>query len=432
MSSLSNPAPWPARGSYADGYGNVARTFARQLELGAELGAGLAVYRRGQLVVDLHGGLADVRTRRPWTERTRVCVFSVTKGLTAMALQLLTDRGELDWDAPVASYWPGFARSGKERITVRTLLQHQGGLAALDTKLTLTDTIEPRGRALVQEAIEVQRPLWRPGEAQGYHALTFGMYARELFERVAGEGLGAFLTRELFEPLGSDARVGTGPEFDEDVATLYPKSVPGLLASTLVTTLASPRGPEAAVAREALSSAGLSRRAFLNPAIDLPGRLAAYNSVEVRRAELAWASATASAKGLARAYLPFASGGAHDGRRYLRAETLEPIYRRGGWSEHDLVLHKPLGWSRGFLKEERHVFSPVAESFGHPGMGGALGWCDPVNELTIGYVPNKMDARVRSPRALALCHALYDSPAIRDDGGSAFASGKGAPRRTTG
>ncbi len=414
MTSLSNAAPWPARGSYADGFGSVARVFASQLASGAEIGAGFAVYRRGELVLDLHGGFAERRTKRPWTEQTRVCVFSVTKGLTAMAFQLLADRGRFDWDAEVASHWPGFARGGKERITIRTLLEHQGGLACLDTPLKLTDTIDERGRALVREALEVQRPLWRPREGQGYHALTFGMYAKELFERIAGESIGTFLLRELLEPLGSDARLGAGPELDRNVATLYPKGVPGLLASTLVTSLASPRGPEAAVAREALRPTALSRRAFLNPAIDLPGRLAAYNSVEVRRAELAWASATTSARGLARAYLPFASRGEHGGRRYLRAASLEPLYRRGGWSEHDLILHKPLGWSQGFLKEERHVFSPVPESFGHPGMGGALGWCDPVNELTIGYVPNRMDARVRSPRALALCHALYDAPPIRD------------------
>ena len=82
------------------------------------------------------------------------------------------------------------------------------------------------------------------------------------------------------------------------------------------------------------------------------------------------------------------------------------------WSNRDRVLQKPLGWSRGFLKEQRHLFSPNAESFGHAGMGGALGWCDPVEGLTFGYVMNHMDWRVRSPRCLALCRALYQSPAL--------------------
>jgi CubicO group peptidase (beta-lactamase class C family) len=116
---------------------------------------------------------------------------------------------------------------------------------------------------------------------------------------------------------------------------------------------------------------------------------------------------------VARAYLPFASGGAHGGRRYLRAETLFGAHARQGWSEHDEVLQKPVGWSHGFLKEERHMFSPTPESFGHAGMGGALGWADPVHELAIGYVMNRMDFRIRSPRALALCRTLYECEPLR-------------------
>jgi CubicO group peptidase (beta-lactamase class C family) len=117
---------------------------------------------------------------------------------------------------------------------------------------------------------------------------------------------------------------------------------------------------------------------------------------------------------LARVYLPFASGGEHAGRRYVRGVTLEPVYKRQGWSWHDRVLQKPLGWSHGFLKEERHLFSPNPESFGHAGMGGALGWADPVEQMTFGYVMNRMDWRVRSQRCVALCRALYESEALLD------------------
>ncbi|MBX7192354.1 MAG: beta-lactamase family protein [Sandaracinaceae bacterium] len=410
----SNPAPGRARGSYADGFEPLARVFADHLETRREIGASCAVFRRGELVVDLWGGLADAESARPWEARTRVCVFSVTKGLAAMALHLLADRGRLEWDAPVATYWPGFARASKASMTVRTLLGHRGGLAYLDQKLALSATFDPARRPEVLEALETQRPAWEPGRDQGYHAITYGMYAKELFERVAGEPMGAFLRRELFEPLGSDARLGTGPECDADVATLYPPSTGARIAKTLVTTLLDPRSNEARVTRASLAKDSIGRRAFLNPHIDLPHGMAAYNDVAVRRAELPWASATASAQGVARAYLPFASRGEHAGRRYLREQSFTHAYGRDGWSERDLVLQKPLGWSCGFLKEERHVFSPVAESFGHAGMGGALGWCDPVHELTFGYVMNRMDFRVRSPRALALCHALYDCPAIRD------------------
>jgi CubicO group peptidase (beta-lactamase class C family) len=176
--------------------------------------------------------------------------------------------------------------------------------------------------------------------------------------------------------------------------------------------LFSPRSTEARVARATLSRQSLPRRAFLNPQ-NGPRGLAAYNDLPVRRASLAWASATASADGVARAYLPFASGGEHGGIRFLKAETLAPVHRRQGWSSRDAVLQKPLGWSQGFLKEERHLFCPNRESFGHAGLGGALGWCDPVSEVTVGYVMNRLDWHVRSPRALALCRALYECEPLR-------------------
>jgi CubicO group peptidase (beta-lactamase class C family) len=408
---LKNEAPAPARGSYADGYERVARQFAAQLASGAEVGAGFCVYRRGECVVDLWGGVADAQTARPWERDTRIVLFSVTKGLAAMALHLLADRGQLDWDAPVADYWPSFGRGGKESMSVATLLNHRGGLAYLDTKLTLESCTQADKAGELLEALERQRPAWVPGEAQGYHAITFGMYARELFERIAGEPMGAFLRRELFEPLGSDVMLGTAATEDARIAALYPPAASERVTNMVSAAIMSPESAEAGVFKQFLTKDSVMRRAFMNPHIP-HNDVTAYNRPPVRRAALAWASATGSAHGLARAYLPFAQGGVTDGRTYLKAATLSPVYRRQGWSARDLVLQKPLGWSQGFLKEERHMFSPNPESFGHPGMGGALGWADPVEELTIGYAMNRMDWRVRSQRALALCHALYDSDAL--------------------
>jgi len=100
-------------------------------------------------------------------------------------------------------------------------------------------------------------------------------------------------------------------------------------------------------------------------------------------------------------------GGVWAGRQLVAPSTIAPITQRQGWSTHDLVLGKPMGWAQGFLKEVDGVFSPHRESFGHPGMGGALGWCDPKAQLAFAYTMNRCDWRIRSPRALALCKALY-------------------------
>ena len=406
-------APYPARGRYADGFEPLARVFAEHFANHEEIGAGFTVYQNNRCVVDLYGGVADVFSGRPWESDTRIVIFSVTKGLVAMAFHLLAERGQLKWDAPVASYWPDFARAGKGHITVRTLMNHRAGLVTLDRPLTLDDCTQPDRWHIVRDAMEAQRPRWEPGEGQGYHAVTFGMYARELFMRLTGESLNTYLRRELFVPLGSDAYLSTPASEDARMATLYPPRNRDRVGAMLRSMVMAPHSTEARVARKVLAVHSLPRAAFSNPSVGRRG-LAVYNEIPVRRAELPWGSGTASAHGIARAYLPFANGGAFGGRSYVSERVLAPVYARQGWSERDRVLQKPLGWSEGFLKEERGVFGPTYEAFGHAGLGGALGWCDPVLGLTVGYAMNKLDWRVRSPRALALCRALYDCAPVRE------------------
>lgn len=395
------------KGRHEDRFERVARVFAESLQNGDEIGASFAVYQHGELVVDLWGGVSDIASGAPWERDTRIVLFSVTKGFAAMAMNILADRGLLEWDAPVADYWPGFARNGKADISVGTLLGHRGGLAYLDTPLQISDLTDSRSSAKVLEALESQAPLWKPGTNQGYHAVTFGMYARELFERITQASMGEFLTRELFDPLDSDVRLGTPAVYDSKFATLYPPSVPTRVKKMVGALMQTPGSSEAHVIREYLTRKSMMKQAFTNPSV--PGNdLTIYNRSPIRRSELAFGSATGTAVGVAKSYLPFAHRGSFGARQYLRPETLEPVYTRLGWSDHDQVLQKPLGWSNGFLKEETTVFSPNPESFGHAGMGGALGWVDPVEGLTIGYAPNKMDWRVRSLRAKALCRAVYD------------------------
>jgi CubicO group peptidase (beta-lactamase class C family) len=404
---MNNQAAPGSHGQYADRFERVAQVFAENLANGDEIGASFAVYQHGVQVVDLWGGLADLESGAHWERNTRIVLFSVTKGFAAMAMNLLADRGLLEWDAPVADYWPGFAKNGKADISIGTLVGHRGGLAYLDKTLQMSDLTDSRASAKVLDALESQTPIWKPGTNQGYHAITFGMYVRELFERITQSSMGEFLTREIFDPLESDVRLGTPSFFDSKFATLYPPSAPTRVKKMVGAYVQAPRSAEAHVIREYLTRKSTMKRAFTNPTV--PGNdLTLYNRSPVRRAELAFGSATGTADGIARAYLPFAQHGSFGGRQFIRRETLEPVYTRLGWSDHDQVLQKPLGWSNGFLKEETTVFSPNPESFGHAGMGGALGWADPTAGITIGYAPNKMDWRVRSLRAKALCRAVYD------------------------
>lgn len=399
-------------GHVASGYEEVRTCFERQFREQRQIGAAFAVWKNGTCVVDLYGGLADVAQKTPWERDTRLVVFSVTKGFVAMAFHLLADRGLLDWQAPVGRYWPAFAQAGKEAIAVETLLNHRGGLAHLDAPLTLTDCVDPAQRDRIRVLLEQQRPAWTPGAEQGYHALTFGLYARELFECIAGEDIGVFLEREIFEPTGSDVRLGTPARFDAHTATLYPPGLNERIGGMLRSLVRAPHNADARILRNFLGPSSSCRMALMNPSTP-NNDLRAYNALDVRRQPLAWASATGSAQGIARAYQPFACEGAFEGVQLLRPETVAALHGRQGWSERDRVLQKPIGWSGGFVKENAAVFCPNLSSFGHPGMGGALGWADPATGVSVGYVPNRMDWRVRSRRALELMHALYACEPVR-------------------
>lgn len=396
-------APQPAEGFTAPGFEPLARVFAAQLAHN-EVGAAMVVYQDGEKVVDLWGGLADKERQIPWQRDTRVLVFSATKGLSAMGFHLAATRNLFDWDAPVAMYWPEFAGGGKAAITVRDLLNHQAGLAALDSKFSLSQCTQAEHQPAIRAALEAQAP--QPG-GQAYHGITWGLYAAVLFEKITGENIGVYVRRELFDVLGSDARIGEDAGDALHTATLYAPKMSTRAFNMARRATTNPLSAEARILRDLPKRDSRARRAFENPSAGKAGPLA-YNTPEVRRACLPWASATASADGLARAYLPFVLGGEVHGHRFFSAESLAPLFERQGWSTRDGVLQKPVGWSQGFLKEERHVFCPNPHSFGHAGMGGSLGWADPITRTCFSYVMNRMDWRVRSARAVQLCRALYE------------------------
>ena len=154
-----------------------------QVATGPEVGLQVAAYHRGELVVDAWSGVADVATGRPIEGDTVFVTFSVSKGVTATIVHLLAERGQLDYDAPIARVWPAFAKHGKERITIRQALTHSAGLAHLPLDLRPDEVIDwDRMCAIMEEAT----PAWEPGTKTGYHALTFGWILGEFVRRVDG------------------------------------------------------------------------------------------------------------------------------------------------------------------------------------------------------------------------------------------------------
>lgn len=405
--------PLRIEGTVAPGFEAVRQAFEANFTDQHEIGAAVCVYHKGERVVDLWGGLADVATQRPWTADTLMVMFSATKGLAALCMLMLADRGLLDYDAPVTRYWPGFGQAGKADITVRTLMNHRAGVCAIDTPLTLEDFERHPDR--VRDALEQQAPLWPPDSTQGYHGVSYGPYVAELFRHIESRSIGRFLAEEVAGPLGLDLFLGLPESEEPRVATLYPADNKEKLFQ-VVPKLLTGEGLEGRVFRAAIKRNSPTQRAFKNPR-ELGARgLQNYNTRRVRALELPWCNALGTARGLAELYSILALGGSKGDVQLVRPELLQALHPRQSWVETDEVLRKPLGYSQGFIKEETRLFSPNTEMFGHPGAGGALGMADPKAEISVGYLMNRMGHHIRSPRALALCDAVYGSLGLRPRG----------------
>ena len=193
------------RGNVADGFGPVADAFAANFADADEVGAAVAVYAGGDLVVDLWGGMADPVSGATWQPDSLSVIFSCSKGIVTLCVYLLVQDGLVDLDAPMATYWPEFAQNGKSDVSVRTVLSHRAGLPTVDAPLTFEDVL---AWTPVVDALAAQRPRWEPGTGFFYHALTFGWLGGELIRRVSGLMPGEFLTSRLTGPLGLETWIG--------------------------------------------------------------------------------------------------------------------------------------------------------------------------------------------------------------------------------
>jgi CubicO group peptidase (beta-lactamase class C family) len=354
------------------GWGAVADAFRANFEHG-DVGAACCVYEDGRPVVDVWGGVADRATSRDWAGDTIVIIFSCTKGVTALAANQLIEAGRLDPDQPVASYWPEFAANGKADVTVRMVLSHRAGLAAVDGELTYDDLAawDP-----VVAAIAAQAPSWEPGTAHGYHSRTFGWMVGELIRRVTGRMPGEYLAEEVVRPLGLDFFLGVPESEDARVATLYP-------------------APEASALEEfaAADPTSLFARVMTGPS-NLLHYDEQWNTRLLRAAQLPSSNGHSDARSLARLYA--ACLAPVDGVRLLTDESLDraTVVESSG---KDLVLGQPLTFGLGFALPPTLGPGAGRRSFGHAGAGGSLAYADRDRGLAFGYVMNQM--RLGMPEA---------------------------------
>lgn len=365
-------------GQVDDGWGKVADVLQENFALGHEIGAGLCIYVDGKPVMDVWGGTADRRTGRPWDKDTVVLVFSCSKGATALCANMLVERGELDLDAPVTSYWPEFGAAGKEGMPVRWLLTHQAGLPVVDRTLTLDELCawDPFVRAL-----EEQQPVFAPGGEHAYHAITYGHLVGEVIRRITGRTVGQYLRDEIAEPLGLHAYIGLPRDIELDLAHVTPGPPPGPDFEDAVAKL---EGPDAYWVR----SLTLGDALPLSLVTDDGGGLNARQALE---AEIPAGNMVADARSMARMYA--ATIGSVDGIQLLRPETVKAAAARQTTSafgmpagNEELALHFGLGFQ--VPSASTPLLGP--NSFGHGGASGCLGLANPDTGLAIGYVRNNM------------------------------------------
>jgi CubicO group peptidase (beta-lactamase class C family) len=377
-------------------FGGVREALAENFRAHGEVGAALAITLDGAAVVDLWAGWADAARTRAWQRETLVNVFSVGKGIAVLALLMLADRGEIDVDTAVARYWPEFAAAGKRDVTVRTLLGHRAGLPAIRSALPPLAMYDwPRMTA----ALAAEKPWWTPGEIHGYHVNTFGFLVGEIVRRVSGEDFGTFVKREIADPLGADFHFGVGPEHDARIADYLLADDDTHLAAYLVTAEGSSGSDDEA-----------ERRFLLGRVYANPSGVSGFGTVNTRPWRAAVIPSTnghATARAVARIYSALACGGAVDGVRLLRPETIAMAITETSTGP-DLVLRRSSRFGLGFqLTRAESPFGTNPRSFGHFGAGGAVGVADPDARLAFAYTMNQPGPRWHNPRNRALIDAAY-------------------------
>ncbi|MEU6883582.1 serine hydrolase domain-containing protein [Streptomyces sp. NPDC046712] len=384
------PAPAPAIEGHCDPrFSAVRDAFEANFRTRDELGAAVTVQVHGETVVDLWGGWADAARTRRWERDTVVNVWSTTKGVTALCAHLLADRGLLDLDAPVASYWPEFGAAGKEKLPVRHLLSHRAGLAGLREPLSLQEFYDWE---VTTARLAATEPWWEPGTRSGYHALTYGFLVGEVIRRITGRLPGAFLRDEITGPLDIDFTIGL-PEKET------------VRAAELVHPRASSASEQAALFAQLAPAA---QAALANP---LVGATQA-NSPEWRAAELPAANGHGTARAVAQLYGVFAGRG-RSGERRILSEPAAERAREGQGACRDLVLGAGFAHDTEcalglWLSGPNASYGPNPRAFGHDGFGGSCGLADPESGVSMGYVMNRMGPNIADdPRKMALVEAVY-------------------------
>lgn len=360
------------QGVCASRFASVRSAFAESFARGEELGARFSLVIDGETVIDLWGGQADRAGAQPFDDRTLTPVFSTTKALASLLIARLVDQGHLTYDQPVAEVWPEFAQAGKAEITVEQVMSHQAGLSGFPDPMDVADWLD---WDLICARLAAMAPIWPPGSASGYHPVTFGYLAGEIFRRADGRAMDVALRQDLADPFRLDLWIGLPDGEAHRCAEMQrPKGMADFGEVNPAT-----------------------RAAFLTPWASAAGR----SQEAWRRLGIPSTNGHATALALARLMGALARDGWLDGELILSPALIAEAAReriRG----QDLVLPFKMSWGAGFMRNATvKAWGPAEMSFGHSGWGGSCAFADPERRLGGAYVMNRQstsllgDARPR-------------------------------------
>lgn len=373
-------------GTFDERFTSVRDAFAANFEAGStpqDVGASVAVTVDGERVVDLWGGTVtdDTGAEVPWQRDTIINVWSTTKTVSALCMLMLADQGELDFNAPVADYWPEFAANGKSAVEVRHVMSHTAGLAGWQVPITVEDLYDwDKATSL----LAAQAPWWEPGTASGYHAITQGYLEGEIVRRITGQTIGEFTAKEVTGPLGADFHIGTPAECDARVGHVIAPADP--LAGVDM-------GPESMASR-LLAHAQLEA--------------SAANTIDWRRAEIPAAGGFGNARSVATIHAPMACGGTAGSVTLLSPTGADPVFHEQTYGQ-DLVLPIVLRHGIGFgLPSPEMPISPSPRACFWGGWGGSMVIVDLDTRMTFAYVMNRMgEGTTGDLRGAMILFALY-------------------------
>jgi CubicO group peptidase (beta-lactamase class C family) len=350
------------KGSWDPRFEGVVSKLGSSLDAGTDVGAAVAVFLEGEPAVDIWGGYVDESQSSPWEQDTITNVWSTTKTMTFLCALMLADRGELDFHAPVARYWPEFAAGGKSSVEVRHLMSHTAGLSGWTEHLEPEELVDwERCTSL----LAAQEPWWEPGTASGYHALTQGFLIGEVVRRITGVSIGTWFATEVAEPLGADFFIGLPGSEDKRVSLVIPPP---------------------SIDFGALDPTSIPVRTFSNPPLDATMPRHQW----WRRAEIPAANGHGNARSVAMVQSVVAGGGEARGVRLLSSKGCEAVLEQQ-IDGFDLVLGMQYRFGMGYgLSTELMPIGPRACFWG--GYGGSLIVVDLDARLTVCYVMNRMES----------------------------------------